>query len=100
MSERGTVVLSREDGEGPRDSSPSSRLGMTHASAAQGRGEGLIFEHSRPGRRGYKLPPLDVPEEHDLPAALLRGAIEGEVEVSEVGVNRHWLPHQGLNRYR
>jgi len=57
----------------------------------------LIFEHSRPGRRGYKLPPLDVPEEHDLPASLLRGAIEGEVEVSEVGVNRHFTRLSKLN---
>jgi glycine dehydrogenase subunit 2 len=59
--------------------------------------EGLIFEHSRRGRRGYRLPPLDVPEEHDLPASLLRGPLEGEVEVSEVGVNRHFTRLSKLN---
>ena len=79
------------------DSSPSSRLGMTHASAAQGGNEGLIFERSRRGRRGYRLPPLDVPEEHDLPSSLLRGPIEDEAEVSEVGVIRHFTRLSKLN---
>src|SRR5437763_475593 len=59
--------------------------------------EGLIFESSRRGRRGYCLPPLDVPEEHDLPASLMRGPIEGEAEVSEVGVIRHFTRLSKLN---
>ena len=49
--------------------------------------EGLIFEHSKRGRRGYRLPPQDVPETDAgdlLPKELLRGEIEGEAEVSEV----------------
>ena len=28
----------------------------------QTQNEGLVFEKSAPGKRGYKLPPLDVPE--------------------------------------
>jgi glycine dehydrogenase subunit 2 len=59
--------------------------------------EGLIFERTRRGRRGYKLPPLDVPEEHDLPQSLLRGPIEDECEVSEVGVIRHFTRLSKLN---
>ena len=47
--------------------------------------EGLIFEHSKRGRRGYRLPDLDVPEDADaLPPSLRRGEIVDEVEVSEV----------------
>ena len=42
--------------------------------------EGLIFEHSKKGRRGYRLPALDVPEQLDaLPQSLMRGEIEDEV---------------------
>ncbi|HVT44791.1 MAG TPA: aminomethyl-transferring glycine dehydrogenase subunit GcvPB [Thermoanaerobaculia bacterium] len=62
--------------------------------------EGLIFEHSRPGRRGYRLPPLDVPEAAPadlLPAGSLRGEIEGECEVSEVDVIRHFTRLSKLN---
>jgi glycine dehydrogenase subunit 2 len=59
--------------------------------------EGLIFEHSKRGRRGYKLPELDVPESKDLPAGLRRGEIEEEVEVSEVDVIRHFTRLSKLN---
>jgi glycine dehydrogenase subunit 2 len=60
--------------------------------------EGLIFEHSRRGRRGYSLPPLDVPEQTDaLPQSLLRGEIADEVEVSEVDVIRHFTRLSKLN---
>lgn len=51
----------------------------------------LIFEHSKRGRKGYRLPALDVPEASDaLPAALMRSEIADEVEVSEVDVIRHF----------
>src|SRR5207248_10958370 len=62
--------------------------------------EGLIFEHSKPGRRGYQLPDLDVPEEsldQILPHAQRRDDIEGEVEVSEVDVIRHFTRLSKLN---
>ena len=57
----------------------------------------LIFEHSKPGRRGYQLPALDVPEVAALPASLMRGEIAEEVEVSEVDVIRHFTRLSKLN---
>jgi len=60
--------------------------------------EGLIFEHSKKGRRGYRLPALDVPEQNDaLPQSLLRGEISDEVEVSEVDVIRHFTRLSKMN---
>ena len=55
--------------------------------------EGLIFEKSAPGKRGMELPPLDVPAVDPvaaLGADLVRGAIEGFPEVSEIEVIRHF----------
>ena len=72
---------------------------MSETAANQLR-EGLIFEHSKKGRRGYKLPALDVPEqelEAIVPAALRRDQIEEEVEVSEVDVIRHFTRLSKLN---
>ena len=55
--------------------------------------EDLIFERSSPGKTGYQLPPLDVPDVDPL-AALgegnVRTQIEGFPEVSEVEVIRHF----------
>ena len=56
--------------------------------------EGLIFERSSPGRVGYDLPALDVPEA-DLSAALgsntnVREPISNFPEVSEMDVVRHF----------
>jgi len=55
--------------------------------------EGLIFEKSAPGKRGFELPPSDVPAV-DVRAALgldfARGDIEGFPEVSEIEVIRHF----------
>jgi glycine dehydrogenase subunit 2 len=62
--------------------------------------QGLIFEHSRTGRRGYQLPALDVPEQsldEVLPKALQRGLIDEETEVSEVDVIRHFTRLSKLN---
>ncbi|HLJ13135.1 MAG TPA: aminomethyl-transferring glycine dehydrogenase subunit GcvPB [Bryobacteraceae bacterium] len=55
--------------------------------------EPLLFEQSSPGKRGYQLPPLDVPEID--PAAALgagntRAGIEDFPEVSEVEAIRHF----------
>jgi glycine dehydrogenase subunit 2 len=54
--------------------------------------EGLIFEKSSPGKKGYKLPPLDVP---DVDAAKLLGDQAREdlgnmPEVSEIEIIRHF----------
>jgi glycine dehydrogenase subunit 2 len=51
--------------------------------------EKLIFEHSDPGRKGYSLPALDVPEVA-LPAELSREEVTGFPELSEVDVVRHF----------
>src|SRR6266550_69347 len=59
--------------------------------------EGLIFEHSKRGRRGYRLPALDVPEQELLPAGMMRDEIADEVEVSEVDVIRHFTRLSKLN---
>ncbi|HEU0185451.1 MAG TPA: aminomethyl-transferring glycine dehydrogenase subunit GcvPB [Blastocatellia bacterium] len=55
--------------------------------------EGLIFERSRPGRVGYKLPALDVeaaPIDSLIDPKLLRDDVAGLPEVSEVDVVRHF----------
>ena len=55
--------------------------------------EGLIFERSSPGKIGYQLPALDVPEvdpAQALGAANVRAGIDGFPEVSEVEVIRHF----------
>ncbi len=54
--------------------------------------EGLIFERSSPGKQGYRLPPLDVPEVD--PGQLLGDAVREDLgnmpEVSEFEVLRHF----------
>ncbi|HLT58123.1 MAG: aminomethyl-transferring glycine dehydrogenase subunit GcvPB [Limnochordales bacterium] len=58
----------------------------------------LIFERGAPGRRGYRLPALDVPEEpveNLIPAAQLRSDPPALPEVSEPEVVRHYV---GLSR--
>ncbi|HYP28028.1 MAG TPA: aminomethyl-transferring glycine dehydrogenase subunit GcvPB [Blastocatellia bacterium] len=56
--------------------------------------EGLLFEESRPGRVGYSISPLDVPERKDedlIDAKFLRDDdLEGMPELSEVDVIRHF----------
>jgi glycine dehydrogenase subunit 2 len=55
--------------------------------------EGLIFEESVPGKRGFDLPPLDVPEvdpRAELGADHVRESIDGFPEVSEIEVIRHF----------
>ncbi len=61
--------------------------------------EKLLFEVSRPGRRGSALPPLDVPdpERYDLPAAYLRDELDGFPELSETEVVRHYTRLSRLN---
>ncbi|MGD0438028.1 MAG: aminomethyl-transferring glycine dehydrogenase subunit GcvPB, partial [Bryobacteraceae bacterium] len=55
--------------------------------------EPLLFENSSPGKRGYQLPPLDVPAVDAasvLGAGNARADIEGFPEVSEVEAIRHF----------
>lgn len=55
--------------------------------------EDLIFERSSPGKTGYQLPPLDVPEvdpAQALGSGNVRDGIDGFPEVSEVEVIRHF----------
>ena len=56
--------------------------------------EGLLFETSRPGRKGYSIPQLDVPAKAAgslLDRDLLRSDdLEGMPEISEVDVIRHF----------
>jgi glycine dehydrogenase subunit 2 len=61
------------------------------------RHEPLVFERSGKGKVGYSLPPLDVPEVIAIPQALTRGEIEGETEISEVEVARHFTRLSRLN---
>jgi glycine dehydrogenase subunit 2 len=70
---------------------------MTAATTPGANREGLIFEHSKKGRRGYRLPALDVPKSDALPASLMREDIIGEAEVSEVDVIRHFTRLSKLN---
>ncbi len=58
----------------------------------------MIFERSRSGRRGYRLPDTDIPvktAEELIPAALLRENPAELPELSEVDVVRHFT---GLSR--
>ena len=55
--------------------------------------ESLLFEQSSPGKRGYQLPPLDVPEvdaETALGLGNVRSEIEDFPEVSEFEALRHF----------
>jgi glycine dehydrogenase subunit 2 len=62
------------------------------ASSHISQSEGLIFEHSSPGKKAYRLPPLDVPEADA--AAELGDALRTDPaplpEVSEIEIIRHF----------
>jgi glycine dehydrogenase subunit 2 len=86
--------VSRRETAQPRNRAAASIMTTT----IDKNGVGLIFEHSKRGRRGYRLPALDVPEASDaLPASLMRSEITDEVEVSEVDVIRHFTRLSKLN---
>lgn len=60
----------------------------------------LIFEKGAPGRKGYSLPGLDVPEKalyHLLPKEFLREEPAALPEVSEVELARHFTRLSQLN---
>ena len=54
--------------------------------------EGLIFEKSSPGKKAYKLPPLDVPavDAAELLGELTRDDLGQMPEVSEIEIIRHF----------
>src|SRR5450432_3933685 len=65
---------------------------ITKATTHISQNEGLIFEKSSPGKKAYKLPPLDVP---DVDATKLLGELTrddlGQMpEVSEIEIIRHF----------
>jgi glycine dehydrogenase subunit 2 len=72
----------------------SQSTNITKAAPHITQNEALIFERSQTGRKGYRLPPLDVDEtplDEIVPAALRRDDdLEGMPEVSEVDVVRHF----------
>jgi glycine dehydrogenase subunit 2 len=70
--------------------------------------ERLVFEEGSPGRRGFNLPPLDVPAKDVsklIGSDLLRNDVAGMPELSEVDVIRHftrlstWNYHIDLGLY-
>ena len=67
---------------------------ITKAAPHVTQNEALIFERSQSGRKGYRLPPLDVDEtplDDLIPSNLRRDdGLEGVPEVSEVDVVRHF----------
>jgi len=58
----------------------------------QTQNEGLVFEKSAPGKRGYKLPPLDVPEvdAKELLGEAHRSQSAQLPELSEIEIIRHF----------
>lgn len=57
----------------------------------------LIFAKSKPGRRAYRLPKLDVPEKNCLPAELRRPQPVALPEVAELDVVRHFTNLSRMN---
>ena len=65
---------------------------ITKATTHISQNEGLIFEKSSPGKKGYKLPPLDVPEVDpvELLGEQTREDLGNMPEVSEIEIIRHY----------
>jgi glycine dehydrogenase subunit 2 len=65
---------------------------ITKATTHISQNEGLIFEKSSPGKKAYKLPPLDVPavDAEKLLADLTRDDLGQMPEVSEIEIIRHF----------
>ncbi len=57
----------------------------------------LIFRQSRTGRRAYRLPPLDVPDQNCLPEQLRRATPVALPEVTEMDAVRHFINLSRLN---
>lgn len=64
--------------------------------------EKLLFESSTEGRRGYSLPPMDIPESHTdrlIPKKFLRDESAELPELSELDVVRHFIHLSSLNHH-
>lgn len=64
--------------------------------------EKLLFELSKSGRKGYSIPPLDIPEmeiKKLIPSHQLRNRPPHLPEVSEVDVARHFVRLSQLNHH-
>ncbi len=62
--------------------------------------EKLLIEKSKPGRKGYTLPKLDVPEREyhkEIPGNLLRKKSPYLPELSEIDIARHFMKLSHLN---
>ena len=75
------------------DTEPELFVGNTRKVAAHlTQNEALVFEKSSPGKKAYRLPPLDVPEVD--PAILLGDAVREDCgylpELSEIEIIRHF----------
>src|SRR5580692_2959919 len=76
----------------PKPTGPTPRITTGKVRAHQTQNEGLVFEKSSPGKRAYKLPPLDVPAVDA--ASLLGDAMRADAgslpELSEIEIVRHF----------
>jgi glycine dehydrogenase subunit 2 len=79
------------------ESNPSTSSAATRATTGKVRphpsqNESLVFENSSPGKRGYKLPPLDVPavDTKALLGSAAREVPAGLPELSEIEIIRHF----------
>src|SRR5580692_7680713 len=76
----------------PKPTGPTPRITTGKVRAHQTQNEKLSFEISSPGKKAYKLPPLDVPEVD--PAQLLGEAAREDTgtlpELSEIEIIRHF----------
>ncbi|MFH0883533.1 MAG: aminomethyl-transferring glycine dehydrogenase subunit GcvPB [bacterium] len=61
--------------------------------------EKLLYELSQPGRRGVRLPKLDIPEADPLPVEITRQHDAPLPEVSENEVIRHFVRLSALNHH-
>jgi glycine dehydrogenase subunit 2 len=68
----------------------ASEVGLGGATRGIAYEEPLVFEHGSRGRSGVSLPPAPEGPVDDLPAALLRPAVDGMPELSELEVVRHF----------
>ena len=86
------MATSIETPSNAKPTGPTPRVTTGKVRAHQTQNEGLVFEKSSPGKRAYKLPPLDVPEVN--PAALLGDAHRESTgylpELSEIEIIRHF----------
>src|SRR5260370_3566874 len=69
-----------------------SKNGIKKASRHVNQNEGLIFERSSPGKKGYRLPPLDVPavDPQKILGEAARQDLGNMPEVSEMEIIRHF----------